>query len=285
MTEDLRALLRAELNDERPPPLGDLVGAALRDGRRIQRRRRAGAAAAGALGIVAFVLAGDIAALPEPRFDEFAVEAAEELTPAVPAPSGTPFGLVAPRVAVSPGYVPFRSTAPTTLAPERTLAIRSGTHDAAGPPTKATTGAMLRLLTQLLPAGLTSNAAVADGELGVELILDRGNGPGTIRLELDQARTASPRPARGGTATVTIGGVPDDCSRSTTVTSRWPDGTTVQLDVGTCLALKSGETTRPVLSTGEATAIAADPRWGLTMDAELVAVGDKQFGRLPVFRS
>ena len=34
MTEDLRALLRADLSGERPPPLGDLVGTAIREGRR-----------------------------------------------------------------------------------------------------------------------------------------------------------------------------------------------------------------------------------------------------------
>jgi hypothetical protein len=49
VTDELRALLRADLGDERPPPIGDVVGAALRDGRRIRRRRRlatAGSAAA-----------------------------------------------------------------------------------------------------------------------------------------------------------------------------------------------------------------------------------------------
>ncbi|WP_127500954.1 hypothetical protein [Actinoplanes solisilvae] len=285
MTEDLRALLRAELNDERPPPLGDVVGAALRDGRRIQRRRRAGLVLAGSVGLVGFLLAGSVALVPGPRSDQLAAESVDELITPAAAPPEAPRAQAAAKAPVSPGSVPFGSAVPETLAPQRSLAIRSGTHDAAGTPTKATAGAMLYLLTKLLPAGAASKPATADtGPLSVEVILDRGAGPGTIRLELDQAATAGPRPARGDTATVTVADFPDDCTRSTTVTSRWPDGTTVRLEVGTCLALKSGDGPDgpPVLSQKEAILLASNPRWGLTMDPELVAVGDKQFGALPV---
>ena len=55
MTEDLRRLLRDELAAERPPPLGDVAGTALRDGRRIRRGRRL--AALGCCTAVAGVLA------------------------------------------------------------------------------------------------------------------------------------------------------------------------------------------------------------------------------------
>ncbi|MGA5298613.1 hypothetical protein ACPCHT_01720 [Nucisporomicrobium flavum] len=70
MTEELRSLLRDELSAERPPPLGDLVGSAVRDGRRIRRRRRfaaagGGTAVAGVLA-VAVALAGPYGTAPVP---------------------------------------------------------------------------------------------------------------------------------------------------------------------------------------------------------------------------
>ena len=60
MTDDLRALLRADLAAERPPPVGDLVGDAIRDGRRLRHRRRVAAAGTVAAGLVLVtaVLAG-----------------------------------------------------------------------------------------------------------------------------------------------------------------------------------------------------------------------------------
>jgi hypothetical protein len=58
--EDLRTRLRSELSEQRPPPLGDVVGTALRDGTRIRRFRRigafgAGVAVAGAVAVAAAV--------------------------------------------------------------------------------------------------------------------------------------------------------------------------------------------------------------------------------------
>jgi len=286
VTEDLRALLRAELNDERPPPLGDVVGAALRAGLRIRRRRRSAAAAVAAFGVVAFLLAGGLAVRSEPRPGGFVAENADEIQVPVPARSEAVPGRAAQKAPVSPGSVPFRSSAPTAVAPERTLAIHSGTHVATGPRKKATTGAMLRLLTQLLPAGQTSAAAVADGgDLHVQLYLDRGAGPGMVRLSLAQAATEGPRPARGGTARVTISHPGGDCVRDTVVVSRWPDGTTVRADVASCL-VRDGRTTpsgRPPITVGEAVKLTSDPRWALTMDASLVDAGAEEFGRVPVF--
>jgi hypothetical protein len=39
---------------------------------------------------------------------------------------------------------------------------------------------------------------------------------------------------------------------------------------------------RLALSEAQAIRIAADPRWGVTMDAALIKLGAAQFGRVPV---
>jgi hypothetical protein len=94
MTEELRSLLRDELSAERPPPLGDLVGSAVRDGRRIRRRRRfavagGGTAVAGVLA-VAVALGGPYGTAPAPGPDAGIVVAAspspsQELQSRIPA--------------------------------------------------------------------------------------------------------------------------------------------------------------------------------------------------------
>ncbi|WP_250037537.1 hypothetical protein [Paractinoplanes maris] len=280
MTEDLRALMRAELNNERPPPLGDVVGAALRDGRRIRRRRRrAGMAAAGSAGVLALILVGGVAAYSEPPHPlEVAVAPPASVMPLSPAATVSPLPL-GPTASAPPGSVPVSPTAPTTGRPGRTLAIHSGVAQAAGTLEKATTGAMLHLLTQLLPSGRTSRAAVADsGDRHVQIYLDRGAGPALLRLTLGQLPADGKRPARGDTATVSILHVDDNCLQDTVVIARWPDGTAVQLDVASCRA-------RSPLTGDEAARIVADPRWGVIMDADLVKAGDKEFGGAPVFAS
>jgi hypothetical protein len=249
VTDDLRARLRADLNAERPPPLGDVVRAALRDGRRIRRRRRWSAAGAG-----------------------LAIAAAATLTAGADRLTDRP--VAGPPAAATPGYVPFAATGPATPVPVRTLTVPSGVQRAAGPPAKATPPAMLFLLTQLLPPGPTSRYAVAPGAaLHVGLDLDRGSGPAPLRVMMGDDGPGGA--ARGGTATVTVLHAPDDCTRDTVVGARWPDGTDVRVEVAAC-----GHP--PALSVDEAIRLAADPRWGLSMDVDLVKQGTARFGELPV---
>jgi hypothetical protein len=146
VTDELRALLHAELAGERPPPLGDVVGAAIRDGRRIRRRRRATAwAVAGVLVVVA-------------------------LTAFAAAP---------------PGNVPVAPGGPVAALPARTVTVRIGTQRAPAKQKKATSAAMLHLLLGLLPPGRTSHYGVAaDDDLSVQLSYDGGHGPSLLRLRV-----------------------------------------------------------------------------------------------------
>jgi len=273
VTEDLRALLRADLSEERPPPLGDLVDAAIRDGRRIRRRRRISTITASLLAlaaaVTAFVLVGDGGV------------------------AGGRQDLLGAAGDGSPQTVPPVPPVPKITGEARTLTIRSGMADAGGSQRKATSAAMLHLLTELLPPGRTSHFGVAPGDdLQVRLYLDEGAGPGLVKVAVGKEAPNGAEPPRGATASVTIRHMPDNCLQSLAVDAAWPDGTLVQVDVATCLDRAGdsptrsddrAETTPLVLTVDEAVRVAADPRWGVTMDAALVSQGAREFPAPPVF--
>ncbi|MET3423320.1 hypothetical protein BJ973_002532 [Actinoplanes tereljensis] len=250
MTEDLRALLRAGLHAELPPPIGDVVGAAIRDGRRLRRQRRLGllgsaAAMIALVGVGAVVLRdGPVAVRP-------------------------------PSAALPPQNVPPGPTAaPLAALQARTLTVHSGTLRADGTRTKATSGAMLVLMLQLLPPGRTSHYGVsADDDLHVQLSLDGGQGPAMIRVAVGQnAPLGDDLP---GGAFVTISDNPRDCEQATTVDAQWPDGTLVEVGLPACRSA-------PALTHDQAIRLAADPRWGVTMAEKLVTEGANRFPKVPV---
>jgi hypothetical protein len=254
--DDLRAGLRADLAGERPPPLGDVVGAAISEGRRIRRTRRLAVAGASVavLAVAAFVAFG-----PGPQL------------PSLPS-------------ALPPGSVPSMATQPAAAVPTRTVTVRNGTQRAEGMQKKATSAAMLRLLTTLLPPGRTSHYRVAkDNALHVQLYYDAGYGPSMLRLHVDRRATGRPR---GSTPTVTVRHLPGNCVQDTDLRATWADGTSVELDLATCLEF-DGRTNPPAraqLSEAEAALIVSDPRWGVSMSADLVDQGAGAFPKpLPVF--
>jgi hypothetical protein len=286
VTDELRALLRADLGDERPPPLGDVVGAALRDGRRIRRRRRlAAAGSAGAVFVIAAVAAVAVASGAPGRPPAMPAAVAPAVSP--PGSVAPPRSALPPASALPPGSVPSAAIAPTVDPPPRTVTVRSGTQRAEGMQKKATSAAMLHLLTTLLPPGRTSHYGVAaDNDLHVQLYYDAGYGPSMLRLTVARAPARGPRPERGSIANVTVAYLPDNCVQDTVVSAAWPDGTTVQLDLATCLAYDGvrNPPAKPQLSEAEAVLIVSDARWGVTMDADLIRLGAQQFPvPLPVF--
>jgi hypothetical protein len=294
VTDELRALLRADLEAERPPPIGDIVGAAIREGRRRRRYRRMGMVGAGAVvaGALVAVLVSGLGLVARPQA---VVPAADVRSPAASPAAASASAPVAtrPPLIMSPETVPIPPTVPTALPRARTLTIHSGTQRAEGMQKKATSAAMLHLLTQLLPPGRTSHfGAASDNDLHVQLYLDRGDGPGMVRVVVDRSapgerQKSLPGRPHGGTGTVTIDNFPDNCLQNTVVAAEWADGTVVQVDVATCLAWDgtSNPPAQPVLTADEAVRIAADPRWGVTMAAAEVDVAGKRFPAVPVFSS
>jgi hypothetical protein len=266
------------MNQERPPPLGDLVDVAMRNGRRIRRVRRLGRLGAGAavLGVVAVT-----AALARPYVSTPGEHpAAGGVQVAAPAPAG--------HAATGAGLRPAPpELAPTEFAPPESESIPVtvlGAH-AVGPQKAVTSGAMLTLLTKLLPPGKTSHYAVArDQATQVQLYLDTGRGPGMIRAVLE--KDASGRPIAKDQVSVSVEYRPDNCIQSIVVDAALPDGANLAINVATCLAWdgKQNRPAPPAITAGEAVKIATDPRWGLTMDADLVNAGYKQFSHLPTMR-
>ena len=284
MTEELRGLLRDELAAQRPPPLGDLVAVALRDGRRIRRRRRLAAFGGGTA--VAGVLAATMALGGPfgPATRSGPAGAGDDRIVATARPTASRDGPAVDRIEAT--------VRPTVPRPGGAAHLPPPGPPAGLPPrlpnpepeqVRATPEAMLALLEELLPAGRTSAPAkTGPRDLHVQLYLDRGKGPGMIRVSVSGDPRSGPRT---GTPAVTVDSPPDNCTQSTVARARWPDGLTVQADLATCLAW-DGRRNPPApqaLSKDEASAIVADPRWGTTMDARLVRAGAERFPRVAIF--
>jgi hypothetical protein len=278
VTEDLRALMRSELSEERPPPLGDLIVTAMRDGRRITRRRRfvvAGASAAVLAVVAGGAVAGWQAGGAGPQ-------------PALPAANGTTSEPTGTAKAPTPAKAePTQTEAPTasattqTASPEtgpdvRTVRLR-GTHTT-GEQAAATPQAVLELLTQLLPEGKVSKLAADDNDgLFAQVYLDTGKGPGMLRVWLKpyQSKTLQP-----GTAKIEIDGLPDNCVQSTIVNASYSTGGHLEMNIATCLGSDSKPAAQP-LTVDQAVDIMSDARWGTRMDARLVTLGAKRFADVP----
>ncbi|WP_067499311.1 hypothetical protein [Actinoplanes sp. TFC3] len=287
MTEDLRALMRSELSEERPPPLGDLIATAMLDGRRIARRRRYAMAGVSAA-VVGVLLAG--AAVAWPSGDTQVQPAAPAASPASPAPLSRP-----PSPSASPSSIPASSEPsefdPTVVDPSisadssdfsglraKTWTVRAnGQHDS-GKVARATPQAVLELLTQLLPKGkLTNVAANADDGLFAQVYLDTGKGPGMIRVWL---KPYEGRDLKPGTVAFEAFPVEGNCVQSTVIGASYATGGHLEMNIATCLG-SDEKPARPALSLDEAVTVLSDARWGSSMDAELVDSGNKRFADVP----
>ena len=234
------------------PPIGDLVGEAVAEGRRLRTAKRL---RVGGAGLAVLVVAG-LAAVPVVRGT------------AAPAPAA---------IAVAGPTTGTSSSAPT-----------AGTE--AGR-VKGTPAGVLQLLTENLPKGRTSHyaGAVDQGDVGVQTYLDRGNGPGMIRLFVmtrTMAQLTGPRSALkgpwiplGNGAEYQVINNPGNCVQHTMVYVRHADDTLLQFDLATCLA-ESGPSPQ-ILTVSEAARVGADPRWGVKIDPALNEQGAATFPHLP----
>ncbi|MEU8256664.1 hypothetical protein AB0C06_20645 [Micromonospora inaquosa] len=271
--------------------MGDLVQQSMVQGRRLRRQRRLAQFGAGGSALAMLLVIG-LAAGP---LGVGANDTAEPggLTGGSPE---MPVGTTTPSPVQSsegpPGAEgandnqqadPLRAGLPT--ASTRVIGtVRIGAEPGGKLLTTTPEGA-LELLTRLLPGGKTSGyASLRSGEaagLGmpyVELHLDRGAGPGMLRLAIYQGGLGG-GPAPG---TVELTEVPDDCVQNKMVTVHHPSGIQVTLMISTCLVWEGKGTSpaRPVLSVDEAIEVAASPIWGTKLPAEFVVTGTKRFSTL-----
>ena len=176
--------------------------------------------------------------------------------------------------------------APVSVGPSAVAALP---RTAAQSP--VTPSAVVYRLQQLLPAGRTS-AFAGSGQDGVtgQVYLDRGQGPGMVRLEVTTQSADGPDCATSDGIVVTcehladgdtaiVQHVPSNCVQSLQVVVDHPGGARVLLTVATCLAWNgtTNPPSAPALTQDEAVRIADDPGWGLTMNAALVAAAQQKF--------
>ncbi|MFJ5597743.1 hypothetical protein ACIP95_07360 [Micromonospora parva] len=287
---DVRVRFTDDLARHPAPPLGDLVQQSMVQGRRLRRRRRLAQFGAGGSALVMVLVVG-LAVGP------FGV-GANDVGPPGGAAGGSPARPVgsAPPSPVQrsdgpPGLMgvddegranPFRAGLPTSSTTVIGTVRMGVVPDGDLLPT--TPQGALELLTRLLPEGKTSGYASLQGSGAgpgtpyVQLYLDRGAGPGMLRLSVYQGGLGG-NPAPG---TVELTEVPDNCVQNKMVTVHHPDGVQVNLMISTCVdwGAKGILPARPVLSVDEATAVAASPMWGTKLPAEFVVTGSKRFPSL-----
>ncbi|MFJ8041155.1 hypothetical protein ACIRBX_11685 [Kitasatospora sp. NPDC096147] len=245
--KDFRADLDGELALLDEPPLGDLVGQAVRQGRRVRRRRAAGALAGSVLAVAGVVMVcGPLR--PYTR---------DTVTTVVMAPDQPPD----PRSA-TPAAQPPPSATPS---PTPSVVMSAPTTDSA----------VLVTLLRLLPPGLETSgyAAQPDGlpssyTAGAQVQVRTAAGPGmvTVFVATTYSDTSCPTGFTCGTdpggREVGIRHDANDCALDTVVKSRHADGTVVTVEVAGCVPGRDG--TRPErgaapLSVDQAVALAADP--------------------------
>ncbi|AGL19753.1 hypothetical protein [Actinoplanes sp. N902-109] len=247
MREEFRAV---ELDE---PPIGGLVEGALAKGRRMRTRRRLTVGGAGLAVLVAAGLGTGVvvsnAGGPQPTA---VVAAAPAASPTAANPAAGPSGAVP------------------------------------GKRVKGTPAGLLHLLVQNLPAGKTSNYAgfVEYGDVTVQTYLDRGQGPGMIRLNV-MTRKASDFKGTwiplGNGVEYMVKKVPSNCVQHTIVWVHHADDTLLQFNLANCLAWNghTNKTSPQVLTVQEAAEVGADPRWGVTIDPELNEQGAAAYPHLP----
>ncbi|WP_433650098.1 hypothetical protein ACQP2C_27000 [Micromonospora zamorensis] len=287
---DVHGRLRDDLARHPAPPLGDLVQQSIVQGRRLRRQRRRAQFGAGGSALAMLLVIG-LAAGP---LGVGADDAGQPAGPNLGLPSGS-VGTATPSPAEPPAGAPgglegdneergdpFRPAPPT---PSTTVidTVRMGPGPDGELLTTTPQGA-LELLTRLLPRGKTSGYASLQSSGAspdmpyVQVYLDRGNGPGMLRLAIYRDNLDGDPPP----GTVELTEIPDDCVQNKVVTVHHRGGLRVDLMVSTCLVWDSKGTlpARPVLSVKEATEIAANPIWGTKLPAELVVTGARNFPTL-----
>jgi hypothetical protein len=227
------------------PPIGDLVGQAVAEGRRLRTAKRL---RVGGTGLAVLVVTGLAASL--------VVRGTGAPAPAAPAAV----------VVAAP------STSASSSAP---MANR----------VKGTPAGVLKLLVENLPKGTTSHYAgdVEYGDVSVQTYLNRGNGPGMIRLHVmtrkASAFTGTWIPLGNGTEYQVIS-VPGNCYQHTVVSVHHTDDTLLQFDLSNCPEV-NGQKMRQILTAREAAEVGADPRWGVKIDPALNKQGAAAFPHLP----
>ncbi|RZT79373.1 hypothetical protein EV382_2571 [Micromonospora violae] len=275
----VRGHFRDDLARHPAPPLGDLVEQAVVQGRRLRRRRRLAQVGASGSAVVMLLVIGLAVGPLGDGADESAQRGGwnggspgDPVGTATPSPGGFEKGVddVEPE-----GQLVGPTPSPTVIDTVR-IGVAPGGEQLTTTPQGA-----LELLTRLLPRGKTSGYVIlpstgaGPGMPYVQLYLDRGNGPGMVRLSIHQDNLGGDL----APGTVELTEIPDNCVQNKVVTVHHRGGLQVDVMIATCRSWdgKGNWAAPSVLSVKEATEIAANPSWGTTMPAEFVQSGAKNF--------
>ncbi|MDH6126073.1 hypothetical protein [Kitasatospora sp. GP82] len=285
--DDFREVLSEELSSlgAQPPALGDLVGEATRAGRRVRRVRMwaavgGSAVAMAAVGVLLSVLVtggvkgGGGVAAAGPASSSPALSA----SPSGGVPSGS-------SASASSSAAPSSGATVTRTAPPAPPPGKAG-----GGKVRATAAGLLEEVLQLLPAGSTSNYAGDSGAVPlVQTYLTTAAGTGMIRLSVFSEQV--PMDCAGAAECLTdpyghkarVDHEAGNCVQDTVVQVDHGDGTSVQVDIGTCLDYTDSHNAPGVqaLTVQQAVAIAGNPALGPLMDSATVQAGEGRFPDLP----
>lgn len=247
MDDTLRAHLAAELAEAGEPPLGDLVEASVHQGVRLRRSFRIKAVTA-LTGVAVLAVTATAAVMrPGPWQDAIQPSASGRAiaTPAAPSPS-------------------VSDTLPATPA------------------------AIMEVVARAFPSMRVDRRQTDRGSLNLRMLVTTGDGQGALTVSLyptPPAASSANTQILTGDKTVTVQtGETGKCSEGTAVTVGHPNGTTVRVELDQC-QLDRRETDPglvPVLTVYQATDLAADDRWGLSMERALVDAGAQHHPDIPV---
>jgi hypothetical protein len=280
-------MIESELAEVDPPPVGDLVDDAIRDGRALRRTRlvQRGVACVAAVGALVLGLGMASTTL---RPDDH---------------PGPGYGVVAQPTPTTTGPAPAeRATALPPGTP--TMAIYQADPDYSGfesRPASAEPAAVLFALGTVLPTGWTAGQAGGrfDTYTGVQVFLNRGNGFGMVRVAVARY-LRKPAPGCGGPPGVVVRctdeegalvetfEIESNCVQRRGVNVYRTDGIVVQINVGSCLV--DGQWTMPsnepldeqVLGVDEAVQIGLAPIWNEKFMVDFEAKASERYPDLPI---
>lgn len=293
MGDRFRSMIESEFAEVEPPPIGDLVDNAIRDGRRLRRTRmvQRSVACVAAVGALALGLGMATAGLgPDQAPDgpaRYAAGGSETARPAATS-SGEPSS--------TRGAGPVPADAPTMAIFEP----EPSAPDAASKPPVAVPATVLMALQTVLPDGPTVGFAGSrfSTYTGVQVYLDRGSGYGMIRVAL--ARYGAPPKCESRPTGVTVNcrssegawvetfEIEDNCVQRRGVNVYRTDGLVVQVNIGSCLvdgpwpAPGIDSVDKEVIKVAEAIDIGLSPVWTERSLDSLARSSDRAHPSLPM---
>ncbi|GAA1958694.1 hypothetical protein [Kitasatospora viridis] len=308
MDDEFSSSLREELSRLSEPPIGDLVGQAARQGRRIRRFRTIGATAAvAAVATVTALFSGQLVGSGHtgaqgigPAAPVGASVSASPNTSATPsaAPSTTPGASAAPSAGATPDAGSASPTPGGGQGSSAPAGVPASTPAAAGSDAlvKSTPASLLAAVVQSLPSGITTDHYYGDApqppitlDPSVNLYLHSGGKTGRIGVSAYKADTPSscttPEGETGVSATcstdaagefVNVLSNPSNCIQNTTVTVYRHDGIAVSVDLSTCLDNSARGTSTP-LTQAQAVTLADSTLLNVVMPSSFVKAADTQY--------